>query len=115
MRDFVPVRRVWKEVAPRPGLTSPVTLRERRPAASRPVGEGSGRIANAGRLTFSAASSLCHSERSEESRLLPLCCSRGRLLERERSLSRWLRCGRRLRHVAIGDREAVALADAIED
>src|SRR5579862_7458286 len=44
-----------------------------------------------------------------------LCLLSGRLLEGQRSLSRWLGRDRRLRHVAIGDREAVALADAIEN
>jgi hypothetical protein len=54
MRDFVPVRRGRANGE----STSPVLSRERRPAASRPVGEGSGRIANACTLTFSVAPSF---------------------------------------------------------
>jgi hypothetical protein len=57
-------------------FTSPVILRERRPDASRPVGEGSGprdvRAANRHRSFLSSFSSrdlfLCHPERSEGSR-----------------------------------------------
>ena len=45
-------------------ITSPVTLRERRPAASRPVGEGAGRklqVCDVGICFFLCRSSLCHS------------------------------------------------------
>ena len=48
--------------------TSPVTLRERWPAASRPVGEGA---ANRAKSVECRDIVLCHSERSEESRSNP--------------------------------------------
>ena len=41
MLDFVPLEVVLTEGCAASEITSPVTLRERRPAASRPAGEGS--------------------------------------------------------------------------
>jgi hypothetical protein len=66
-------------------FTSPVLLRERRPDALRPVGEGSGRQATsaAGRhFSFLSALSsrdpfLCHPERSEGARAFARACMAG--------------------------------------